>query len=1038
MQAQTNISWMSTQNIRYPQSKRHPDFAKQTPESGSYSGSPSPYPPPPPSSSQIYSNSTTGSPHPHGRNSGPPPGSSPPSAAAAGWVGRDNYRMPAGQHSSGSFYPQHPGYPGNSTSPHGGQQRDSIPGGWHDQRAGPPPSSSSSTGSSSATPSNNSMDSPMTTAHWSSNRYPPGSGGNSGYGPPEFGSQPHFAPGSAQAGKMMTPGQYSMRTVPPPPPSQTAQQTTDPSPASSRSGFGPMSHAINNGTNNNSIPPGTGAKMMNSGSHAFANQYPPPPPTSGSYGSNSGPAGHHHHHHHSGQLIRSQRANELSQQHQQAPPPTAIFPPNSVEATVPIPSKRRKLMARDIAPVDAWRVYMALKSGLLAESTYALDVLNVISNDDISLLFLSLPNMPGLLDVLLEHYRRYLNEMFDSMLDDIEIGYEDRLKQQKQLTNANLNGESKSHSNDNDSHSNKLKWYEVDRDRKDEQDHLLLNDVDDDIEGFLDRKFKLNGRPKLTLFQDQTNNYTNITRNGKTVKVKKDKNLFIMDYDKQWDPSGNGFLTKQEHWLKGGGETTTHIQSHMEPKERYLRFCRLITKQQQDNHDDDDDDVEIVEQNGENCENNHHTNGHESDQMNDDKDKDKDNGDNNDNNDDDDDQYPKIHPTDRERYWKRLHQPDFEDESYDQEEPAVCTGREYQDSIKSRCLTVSNLIRNLTFVPGNDIEMCRSSCLLLILSRLILLHHVHALKKKRKISEIDCTKIVANRLDEETMFNLIDEKCDSDDARCDKSDCMMDCGPEKEWWWEALHLIRENTMVTLANISGQLDLSSFPESITLALLDGLLHWAICPSSYAQDAFPSAPNTLSPRRLAYEALSKLSIYESNVDLILATPPWTRIEKFLKNLTRSLVRNEDQTIREFSIVLISNFATADPSVVRVIALSGYSVSLLLGFIEQAEQSALGIANAHGIQYLRENFDAIGTTPDMVRRAATILRTLARYSENRSLFIQHEQRLLSLSMSQILDTSISSIIADILYECSFETIINNYCTKEANLPPQEMTTN
>lgn len=372
-------------------------------------------------------------------------------------------------------------------------------------------------------------------------------------------------------------------------------------------------------------------------------------------------------------------------------------------------------------------------------------------------------------------------------------------------------------------------------------------------------------------------------------------------------------------------------------------------------------------------------------------------------------EYPKIHPTDRERYWNKIHQPDFEDESYDQEEPAVCTGGEYHDSIKSRCLTVSNLIRNLTFVPGNDLEMCKNSCLLFILSRLLLLHHVHAVKRKRKITEIDCTKISANKLDEETMLNLTEENL--------KKMTEQKEYPEKEWWWESLHLIRENTMVTLANISGQLDLSIFPESIALTLLDGLLHWAVCPSSYAQDAFPSAPNSLSPRRLAYETLSKLSIYEFNVDLILATPPWSRIEKFLNNLTCSLVRNDDQTTREFSIVLISNFANADPSVVRVLALSSYSVSLLLGFIEQAENNALNTANAHGIQYLRENFDSIGTTPDMVRRAAAILRTLARYNENHSLFIQHEQRLLSLSMSQILDNSISSIIADILYECSFE---------------------
>lgn len=58
------------------------------------------------------------------------------------------------------------------------------------------------------------------------------------------------------------------------------------------------------------------------------------------------------------------------------------FPPDSVEAVTPLLYKRRKLTRADVAPVEAWRIMMALRSGLLAESCWALDVLNILLFDD--------------------------------------------------------------------------------------------------------------------------------------------------------------------------------------------------------------------------------------------------------------------------------------------------------------------------------------------------------------------------------------------------------------------------------------------------------------------------------------------------------------------------------------------------------------------------------------------------------------------------------------------------------------------------------
>ena len=43
-----------------------------------------------------------------------------------------------------------------------------------------------------------------------------------------------------------------------------------------------------------------------------------------------------------------------------------LFPPDCVEAVTPLTTKRRRLFSKDVAPVDAWRLMMSLKSGLLA------------------------------------------------------------------------------------------------------------------------------------------------------------------------------------------------------------------------------------------------------------------------------------------------------------------------------------------------------------------------------------------------------------------------------------------------------------------------------------------------------------------------------------------------------------------------------------------------------------------------------------------------------------------------------------------------
>lgn len=325
----------------------------------------------------------------------------------------------------------------------------------------------------------------------------------------------------------------------------------------------------------------------------------------------------------------------------------------------------------------------------------------------------------------------------------------------------------------------------------------------------------------------------------------------------------------------------------------------------------------------------------------------------------------------------------LEDEPHSKDEGPLIALANWQDSLARRCICISNIVRSLSFVPGNDHEMSKHPGLLLLLGRLILLHHRHPERKQAPLT--------------------YEKDEDSDEG----------VGQRDEWWWDCLGLLRENTLVTLANISGQLDLSIYPESICLPLLDGLLHWAVCPSAEAQDPFPTlGPHSaLSPQRLVLETLSKLSIQDNNVDLILATPPFSRLEKLYGNLVRLIGDRKIAVCREMAVVLLANLAQGDTMAARAIAVQKGSVGTLLGFLEdslaatQLQQSQSSLLHLQGMHFEP-------TSPDMMRRAARALHALAKVEENHSEFTLHESRLLDLSVSPLMNSLVSHVICDVLF--------------------------
>lgn len=326
----------------------------------------------------------------------------------------------------------------------------------------------------------------------------------------------------------------------------------------------------------------------------------------------------------------------------------------------------------------------------------------------------------------------------------------------------------------------------------------------------------------------------------------------------------------------------------------------------------------------------------------------------------------------------------LEDEPHSKDETPLCTLLDWQDSLSKRCVCVSNIIRSLSFVPGNDFEMSKHPGLLLILGKLILLHHKHPERKQAPLTY----------------------------EKEEEQDQGVSCN-KVEWWWDCLEMLRENTLVTLANISGQLDLSPYPESICLPVLDGLLHWAVCPSAEAQDPFPTlGPNAvLSPQRLVLETLSKLSIQDNNVDLILATPPFSRLEKLYSTMVRFLSDRKNPVCREMAVVLLANLAQGDSLAARAIAVQKGSIGNLLGFLEDSLAATQFQQSQASLMHM-QNPPFEPTSVDMMRRAARALLALAKVDENHSEFTLYESRLLDISVSPLMNSLVSQVICDVLF--------------------------
>ncbi|XP_045428595.1 AT-rich interactive domain-containing protein 1B isoform X2 [Pipistrellus kuhlii] len=645
------------------------------------------------------------------------------------------------------------------------------------------------------------------------------------------------------------------------------------------------------------------------------------------------------------------------------PPPIRreiTFPPGSVEASQPVLKQRRKITSKDIVTPEAWRVMMSLKSGLLAESTWALDTINILLYDDSTVATFNLSQLSGFLELLVEYFRKCLIDIF-GILMEYEVGD----PSQKALDhNAVKKDEAWAAECGGEEDAAEC----MEEDEEEEEEEEAEEEDGAKAEAGAEGKGGAALSPSDAVAEPKEKPQQASKFDKLPIKIVKKNNLFVVDRS---DRLGRvqEFSSGLLHWQLGGGDTTEHIQTHFEskmeipPRRRPAPAPGPRPEPEGQAEPEEQPEKSIIATI------------------------------------DDvlsarpgalpEDAHPGAPP---DKFPFGIHQARshrnirlLEDEPRSRDETPLCTVAHWQDSLAKRCICVSNIVRSLSFVPGNDAEMSKHPGLVLILGKLILLHHEHPERKRAP--------------------QTYEKEEDGDKgAACS----------EDEWWWDCLEVLRDNTLVTLANISGQLDLSAYTESICLPVLDGLLHWMVCPSAEAQDPFPTVgPNSvLSPQRLVLEALCKLSIQDSNVDLILATPPFSRQEKFYATLVRYVGDRKNPVCREMSMALLSNLAQGDTLAARAIAVQKGSIGNLIGFLEDGVTMAQYQQSQHSLLHMQPP-PLEPPSVDMMCRAAKALLAMARVDENRSEFLLHEGRLLDISISAVLNSLVASVVCDVLFQ-------------------------
>ncbi|CAD5207381.1 unnamed protein product [Bursaphelenchus okinawaensis] len=314
------------------------------------------------------------------------------------------------------------------------------------------------------------------------------------------------------------------------------------------------------------------------------------------------------------------------------------------------------------------------------------------------------------------------------------------------------------------------------------------------------------------------------------------------------------------------------------------------------------------------------------------------------------------------------------------------------EEIGDRLLAMSNIIRGFSFFPGNEKILYNNLDLLDLIGRLLML-------KVKRDEQLKTAKIVK-----------VEEVVKPDDEN-EKKPVPSEVDSNRKMLLEVANQLRDDAFTILSHISVQLDLYNVDSGVAYGLLDALIYWAVTHNVQAKDPINGA--VYSPKLYTFEIICKMSLLEANIDLLLSTGPWPRIEEFVRVVANSVNMSEELPLREFAIVILTAVCQASEPACIVATLETDVIQNLVSFLEAAEFNITTIATTEGVSVLRDNPERMGTSFGMLRRAAQILACLAQYEVCRPYFVKHQSRLLSFTVSSYMDSRVAGMVAGILYD-------------------------
>lgn len=354
-------------------------------------------------------------------------------------------------------------------------------------------------------------------------------------------------------------------------------------------------------------------------------------------------------------------------------------------------------------------------------------------------------------------------------------------------------------------------------------------------------------------------------------------------------------------------------------------------------------------------------------------------------------------------------------------QPVLCNQRSITSSVSSaaltqelidRCLALSNIFRGFSFL-GEQKILSQHEGLLRLLAAILMLHCSDQ-SRKRTAGEPPRQFSFPRPPPEETI--KIEPNTDetkpvvNNNNSSGASAVPAEKDTEEKWLLEVSNQLRDDAFTILAHISPMLDMYEVDSEISFPIFDALLHWSVCTDLAARDPLPPY-GAVSPRHLVLETFCKMSVLERNIDLLLATGPWPRIEELVRQLCSLIC--EEPPVREFAIVILNALCAASEPVCHVATDETSLLDHLVSFLEAADANMTQIAQHQGIHALRENPEIIGTSVGMLRRATLIMTHIVRHQQCQKHFQRLQHRLLQFTVSHFMDSRVAAMVADILYE-------------------------